>query len=153
MQPGSTCERTGKGANYEINSLEFIHGQLFSYLDSTGQWRWVATQQKGKRTEIPHYFLISRQFLLIYSCAFSSGKKSRDGCTQAISGLFYNYQYSPLSSITRSMRSGGYFFQVWGVLALINMRVTHSKWRYLFKKPHGGTWNKIPWHFTAFTEN
>lgn len=94
------CERTGKGANHEINSLEFTHGQLFGYFDSTGQWRLVATQQKGKRTKIPRYFLISRQFLLIYSCPFSSGKQSRDGCTQAISGLFYNYQYSPPPSIT-----------------------------------------------------
>lgn len=31
---------------YEINRLELIHGQLFKYFVSTGQRRWVTTQQK-----------------------------------------------------------------------------------------------------------
>ena len=105
VQPGRgdcDCERTGKGANYEINSLEFIHDQLFSYFDSTGQWRWVATEQKGKKKKIPHYFLIWRQFLLIHSCPFSSRKNSsaRSAVNKFISGLFYYYQYSPPPSIT-----------------------------------------------------
>ena len=147
VQPGRgdcDCERTGKGANHENNSLEFIHDQLFRYFDSTGQWRWVATEQKGKKEKNPTLFpdmetiftylqlpLLLRKKFLGTPC----WKQVHLWLILLLPIFSFSFYY-----FTRSMWSGNcFFFQVWGVLALINMRVTHSKWRYVFKKPHGAT--------------